>query len=51
MRRVLHTPVGAELYGKRNGMIETWSSATPSSTARSTASSAEAEPPAGQNGA
>ncbi len=22
MRRVLHTPVGAELYGKRNGMIE-----------------------------
>ena len=50
MRRALQTPAGAALYAKRNPMIEPVFGHT-SSTARSTASSDEAEPPAAQNGA
>ena len=50
MRRVLASDRGGELYGQRQAIIEPVF-ATPSSTARSTVSSVEAEPPAAQNGA
>ena len=49
MRRVLATERGGELYAQRQAIIEP-SSPTPSSTAASTASDAEAEPPSAPNG-
>jgi hypothetical protein len=49
MRRALATPAGAALYRRRSGMIEPVFADT-KSTARSTASYAAAEPPAGRNG-
>ena len=50
MRRVLATPTGAALYGKRTAMIEPVFADKPSSTARSSVSNAAAEPRAARNG-